>query len=189
MDELLAEEMRKTAAAKTPDRKTGRLAKLFCEQAFQITGVRIVDNKSAVGPDLDFNFTNELEVIGVVNQMCHAYGLTMDIGKPKQEWIVTISKPDDHTITARPATSPILRRAVLQAGIYAHATYVAPAFRQAQASQQAAIGVKHMRLPQFDIPGMEVSIQYPADISNEDFEMLRSKIAGVLQLGTAHDDE
>jgi hypothetical protein len=67
--------------------------------------------------------------------------------------------------------------------------YVAPAFRQAHARQQAANGVKHMLLPQFDIPGMEVSIQYPADISNEDLEVLRSKIDGVLRRGTAHDGD
>jgi hypothetical protein len=107
-----------------------------------------------------------------------------------QNWIVTIWKPDDRTFTARPfATSPILRRAVFQAAIYAHSTYVAPAFRQAQASQQAARGMKHMHLPQFDIPGMEVSIQYPADISNEDFEMLCSKIDRCLRRGPEHDDE
>jgi hypothetical protein len=133
MSDILGEEMRKTAAAKAPDRKTGRLAKLLCEQCFQIKGVRVIDDRSVVGPNLDFTFTDELAVIGVVNQMCDAYGLTMDIDKRKQDWIVTIWKPNDHTFTARSfATSPILRRAILQAAIYAHSTYVAPAFRKAQ---------------------------------------------------------
>jgi hypothetical protein len=60
--DILAEEMRKTALAKLPDKKTGRLAKLFCEQCFQIRGVRVVDDTSVVGPNLDFDCTDALEV-------------------------------------------------------------------------------------------------------------------------------
>jgi len=74
---------RKPRLPRPPDRKTGRLAQLFCEQCFQINGVRIVDDRSVVGPNLEFDFTDELGVIGVVNQMCDAYGLKMDIGKQK----------------------------------------------------------------------------------------------------------
>lgn len=189
MTDLLAEEMRRTAAAKTPDKKTGRLALLFCQQAFQINDARIVDDRCIVAPNLDFDFTNELGVIAVINQMCEAYDLAMEIGKRERRWMVGIWKPGAE-LKGRPySSSSILRRAILQAAIFAHTTYVAPAFRQAQASQQAASGVKHLLLPQFDIPGMEVSIQYPADTSDEDFEMLRSKIDGVLQPKTEHDDE
>jgi hypothetical protein len=127
MPDILAEEMRKTAASKAPDKKTGRLALLFCKQAFRIDDARIVDDRYVVAPNLDFTFTNELAVIGVVNQMCDAYGLAMDIGKRQRDWTVTIWKPNDRTSTARPsATSPILRRAILQAAIYAHSTYVLP---------------------------------------------------------------
>src|SRR5262249_19051809 len=151
--DILDDEMRKTAAAKAPDKKTGRLARIFCEQCFQIKDVRIVDDKSVVGPNLDFDFMDELSVIGVVSQMCDAYGLTMDIGKRKQDWIVTIWNPDDRTFTGRPfATSPILRRAILQAAIDAHSTYVAPAFRNAQSSKPTT-GMKRMQIPQIDIPG------------------------------------
>jgi hypothetical protein len=128
-------------------------------------------------------------VIGVVNQMCDAYGLTMDIGKRKQNWIVTIWKPNDHTFTARPfATSPILRRAILQTAIYAHSTYVAPAFRRAQA-QAATAATKQMLLPQFDIPGCSVSIQYPPSLTGDEFELLRSKIDSFMRRGPEHDDE
>jgi hypothetical protein len=127
MPDILAEEMRKTAAARTPDKKTGRLALLFCQQCFRIRDARIVDDRSVVAPNLDFTFTDELAVIGVVNQMCQAYGLSMEMEKRKNNWVVTISKPLDRTFTARPfATSPILRRAILQAAIYAHSTYVLP---------------------------------------------------------------
>jgi hypothetical protein len=127
MPDVLADEMRKTAAAKTPDKKTGRLALLFCKQCFRIQDARIVDDRSIVAPNLDFTFTEELAVIGVVNQMCLAYGLTMDMEKHKQNWVVTINRPNAHTFTAAPfATSPILCRALLQAALHAHTTYVLP---------------------------------------------------------------
>jgi hypothetical protein len=127
MPDILAEEMRRTAAAKTPDKKTGRLALLFCQHCFRINDARIVDDRSVVAPNLDFDFTNELGVIGVVDQMCQAYGLSMEIDKAKRNWMVTISRPNDHTFTApADAASPILRRAVLQAAIQAHSQYVKP---------------------------------------------------------------
>lgn len=190
MPDLLAEEMRKTAAAKAPDRKTGRLAKRFCEQCFQIKGARIVDDRSVVGPNLDFTFTDELAVIAVVNQMCDAYGLAMDIEKRQKNWIVAIGKPDGRTPTARPsATSPILRRAVLQAAIDAHSTYVAPAFRNARVSDPARAGKKRMLLPQFDIPGCDVMIEFPADLAEDEFTILRSKIDRCLRLDSEHDDK
>jgi hypothetical protein len=63
MPDILDDEMRKTAAAKAPDKKTGRLARMFCEQCVQIKDVRIVDDRSVVGPNLDFDFMNELSVI------------------------------------------------------------------------------------------------------------------------------
>jgi hypothetical protein len=127
MPDLLAEEMRKTAATKGHDKKTGRLALAFCQQCFRIKDARIVKNRSVVAPNLDFDFMSELGVIGVVNQMCEAYGLSMEIEKHERNWIVTINRPGDHTFTA-PATasSPVLRRAVLQAAIHAHAAYVLP---------------------------------------------------------------
>jgi hypothetical protein len=125
MTDILSTEMRKTATARTADKKTGRLALRFCQQCFGVPDARIVDNRSVVAPNLDFDFTNELAVIGVVNQMCQAYGLEMDIEKQKQNWIVTIFLPADRTFNAPPsATSPILRRAILQAAIDAHGTYV-----------------------------------------------------------------
>jgi hypothetical protein len=127
MPDILGEEMRKTAAAKAADRKTGRLALLFCRQCFRIRDARIVEDRSVVAPNLDFDFTNELGVIGVVNQMCLAYGLGMEMEKHKDNWIATISRPDDRTFTApASATSPILRRAILQAAIHAHSRYVLP---------------------------------------------------------------
>jgi hypothetical protein len=127
MPDILTEEMRRTAAAKAPDRKTGRLALLFCRQCFRINDARIVDDRSIVAPNLDFDFTNELGVIGVVNQMCQAYGLSMEIEKDERHWRVTIGRPNDHTFTApADAASPILRRAVLQAAIQAHGQYVNP---------------------------------------------------------------
>jgi hypothetical protein len=136
MTDILAEEMRRTAAAEAPDKKTGRLAKLFCEQSFRIKDVRIVDDRRVVAPNLDFTFTDELAVIGVVNQMCQAYGLSMEMEKQKKHWLVTIYKPDHRTFTARPfATSPILRRAILQAAIYAHSTYVVPYLDKANRRQ------------------------------------------------------
>jgi hypothetical protein len=129
MPDLLAEEMRKTAAARGPDKKTGRLALAFCQQCFRIKDARIVGDRSVVAPNLDFDFMNELGVIGVVNQMCEAYGLRMDIEKHERNWTVKINRLDDDTFTA-PATasSPVLRRAVLQAAIHAHALYVLPYF-------------------------------------------------------------
>jgi hypothetical protein len=190
MPDILSEEMRKTAAAKTSDKKTGRLAKLFCEQCFQIKGVKIVDHRHVVGPNLDFTFTDELAVIGVVNQMCDAYGLTMDIDKGKQDWIVTIWKPNDHTFTARPfATSPVLRRAILQAAIYAHSTYVAPAFHKAQGGDPTIAANKRMQIPQFDIPGCSVMVEYPANLTDDEFALLRSKIDSSVLRRPEHDDE
>jgi hypothetical protein len=133
MPDILGEEMRRTAAAGAPDKKAGRLARLFCEQCFRIKGVRIVDDRRVVGTNLDFTFSDELAVIAVVNEMCQAYGLTMEMEKQKDNWLVTIYKPDDRTFTARPfATSPIRRRAILQAAIYAHSTYIAPYLDKAQ---------------------------------------------------------
>jgi hypothetical protein len=127
MAEILHEEMRKTAAAKAPDKKTGRLALLFCQQCFRIQDARIVDGRSVVASNFDFTFTNELAVIGVVNQMCFAYGLSMEMEKHKRNWVVTINRPTDHTLTASScATSPILCQALLQAAIYAHSKYVLP---------------------------------------------------------------
>jgi hypothetical protein len=79
MTDYLKEEMRRTAAAKSPDKKTARLALHFCQQAFQITDARIVDDRYIIAANLDFDFTDELAVIGVINQMCDAYGLSMDI--------------------------------------------------------------------------------------------------------------
>jgi hypothetical protein len=117
--------MRKTAAVKTTDKKTGRLALLFCQQSFRINDARIVDDRYVVAPNLDFDFTNELGVIGVINQMCQAYELNMEIEQHKRNWMVTISRPNDHTFTAHAvATSPILRRALLQAAIQAYSHYV-----------------------------------------------------------------
>jgi hypothetical protein len=81
MPDILDEEMRKTAAAKTPDKKTGPLALHFCRTAFRINDARIVDDRTVVAPNLDFDFTNELAVIAVVNQMCQTYGLNMEIEK------------------------------------------------------------------------------------------------------------
>jgi hypothetical protein len=127
MPDILSEEMRKTAASKAADKETGRLALLFCQQCFRIQDARIVDGRSVVAPNLDFDFTSELGVIGVVNQMCLAYGLSMEIEKHKRNWMVTISKPNDRTFTApADAASPILRRAVIQAAIQAHSQYVKP---------------------------------------------------------------
>jgi hypothetical protein len=127
MPNYLEEEIRRTAVAKTPDRKTGRLALHFCQRAFRIDDARIVDDRYVVAPNLDFDFTNELAVIGVVNQMCQAYGLNMEMEKHKRHWIVTISRLNDHTFTAHAdATSPILRRALLQAANQAHLQYVEP---------------------------------------------------------------
>jgi hypothetical protein len=129
MPDILAKEMAKTAAAKAPDKKTGRLALLFCQQCFRIKDARIVDDRSVVATNLDFDFMNELGVIGVVNQMCEAYGLTMEIQEPNQQrhWTVTIDRPDDHTFTApSTASSPVLRKALLQAAISAHSQYVKP---------------------------------------------------------------
>jgi hypothetical protein len=124
---ILNEEMRKTAAAKAPDKKTGRLALLFCQQSFRINDARIVADRSVVAPNLDFDFTSELAVIALVDQMCQTYGLSMEIDKDKRNWIVTISRPNDHTFTApADAASPILRRALLQAAIQAHSQYVKP---------------------------------------------------------------
>jgi hypothetical protein len=132
MPDLLAEEMRKTSAAKSPDKKTGRLALLFCQQAFRINDARIVDDRHVVAPSLDFDFTNELGVIAVINQMCQTYGLQMEMVKRKQNWIVTIYLPSDHNFRGRPfATSPILRRAILQAAINAHSQYILPYFGDA----------------------------------------------------------
>ena len=81
MPDILDEAMRKTAAAKTPDKKTGRIARIFCQKAFRINDARIVDDRHVVAPNLDFEFTDELTVIAVVNQMCIAYRLKMEIGK------------------------------------------------------------------------------------------------------------
>lgn len=131
MSDILDEEMRKTAAAKAPDKKTGRLALLFCQQCFRIKDARIVDDRSVVATNLAFNFMNELGVIGVVNQMCEAYGFRLQIEEPNQQrgWTVTIDRPGDQTFTApSTASSPILRRALLQAAIHAHTTYVLPYF-------------------------------------------------------------
>ena len=115
------------ATAEDPDKITGRIALRFCEQCFLIRDAWIVDDRSVVAPSLDFDFTNEFAVIGVVNQMCQAYGLRMEIEKNKRSWIVTISRPDDRTFTApADAASPILRRAVLEAAIQAHSQYVKP---------------------------------------------------------------
>lgn len=116
-----------TATAKTADKKTGRLAKLFCEQCFRIRDARIVDDRFIVAPNLDFTFTDELAVIGVVNQMCLAYGLSMEMEKHKRNWVVTINRPTDQTLTASScASSPILCQALLQAAIHAHLKYVLP---------------------------------------------------------------
>ena len=79
MPDILDEEMRKTAAAKKPDKKTGRLALHFCRKAFRINDARIVDDRTVVAPNLDFDFTNELAVIAVVNQMRQTYGFNMEI--------------------------------------------------------------------------------------------------------------
>jgi hypothetical protein len=119
-----------TATAKTADKKTGRMAKLFCQQCLHVPDARIVDDRVITGAGLEFHFADELAVIGVVNQMCLAYGLSMEMDKHKRSgnWRVTIGKPSDNTFTASAfATSPLLRRAVLQAAIYAHDTYIAPA--------------------------------------------------------------
>ena len=127
MPDYLEEEIRRTAAAKTADRKTGRLALHFCRKAFRICDARIVDDHCVVAPNLDFDFTNELAVIAVVNQMCQAYGLNMEIEKHQRNWNVTISHPNDHAFSAPAvATSPILRRAILQAAIQARSQYVDP---------------------------------------------------------------
>ena len=131
MPDILAKEMAKTAAATAPDKKTGRLALLFCHQCFRIKDARIVNDRSVVATNLDFDFMNELGVIGVVNQMCEAYGLSMEIEEPNQRrhWTVTIDRPGDHTFTApSTASSPILRRALLLAALHAHTVYVLPFF-------------------------------------------------------------
>jgi hypothetical protein len=172
---MLAEEMRRTAAAKTPDKKTGRLAKLFCEQCFQIEDVQIVDDRHVVSPNFDLTFTDERAVIAVVNQMCETYGLDMAIERQQRNWIVTIRRRSDPA-AARSATSTILRRAVLQAAIDAHSTYVAPAFRGAQAGDRTTTTSKRMLIPQIDIPGSTVMVEYPADLTDDEFELLRSKI-------------
>jgi hypothetical protein len=183
MTDYLKEEMRRTAAAKSPDKKTARLALHFCQQAFQITDARIVDDRYIIAANLDFDFTDELAVIGVINQMCDAYGLSMDIAirnpNGKKDWLVTICKANDSTLTKRPyASSPILRRAIFHAAIYAHATYVAPAFREAaRAAAQPTPPTERMLLPQFEIPGCSVMVQYPAD----QFTMVKSKIDGFLK--------
>ena len=127
MPDFLEKEMQQTGAAKSPDKKTGKLALLFCQQCFRIKDARIVDERSVVAPNLDFDFTNELGVIGVVNQMCLAYGLSLEMEKHKHGWTATINRPNDRTFTAPPtASSPILRRAILQAAIRAHTIYVLP---------------------------------------------------------------
>jgi hypothetical protein len=124
------------ATTKTGDKKTGRIAKLFCQKCLRVQDATIVDDRSIVGTGLEFTFTNELAVIGVVNQMCLAYDLSMEIEKHKQNWVVTIRRPNERTFTASPfATSPILRRAVLQAAIYAHDRYVAWALGSAQGGE------------------------------------------------------
>jgi hypothetical protein len=186
LTDFLQEEMRKTAAARTPNRKTGRLALLFCKQAFQVNDARIVDDRCIVAANLDFDFTDELCVIAVINQMCNAYDLHMDIAirNPigKKDWLVTIHKVNDLASTERPyASSPILRRAILQAAIYAHATYVAPAFRKAQAAAHSAAAMERMLLPQFDVPGCSVMLEYPANLPPDQFQMLRSRIDGYMR--------
>ena len=132
MSDILDEEMRKTAAAKAPDKKTARLALQFCQQCFRINDARIVDDRSVVATNLDFDFMNELGVIGVVNQMCEAYGFRLQIEEPNQQrrWTVTIDRPGDPLFTApSTASSMILRRALLQAALHAHTRYVLPYFR------------------------------------------------------------
>src|SRR5690242_753884 len=127
MPDSLAKEMAKTAAAEAPDKETGRLALLFCEQCFRINDARIVDDRSVVATNLDFDFTSELGVIGVVNQMCEAYGFRLQIEEPDQQrrWTVAIDRPGDHPFTEpSTASSPILRRALLQAALHAHTAYV-----------------------------------------------------------------
>jgi hypothetical protein len=52
MPDILNEEMRRTATAKDPDKKTGRLALLFCKQCFCIKDARILDDRSVVAPNL-----------------------------------------------------------------------------------------------------------------------------------------
>ncbi len=189
MPDILDGEMRKTATAKTPDKKTGRLALHFCKKAFRINDTRIVDDRRVVGPDLDFDFMDELSVISVVGQMCDAYGLTIAIDKHKNNWVVTIKDPNNRTFTSCPsATSPILRRAMLQAAIYGHSTWVEPAFRRAE-EQAATAATKQMLLPQFDIPGCSVSVEYPACLTDDEFEILKSKIDSCLRRGPEHDDE
>jgi hypothetical protein len=127
MPDILKEEMRKTAVAKAPDKKTGQLARLFCQQAFRLKDVEIVDDRRVVGPNLDFNFMDELAVFGVVYQMCLTYGLYLDMEKHQRNWIVRISRPDDHAFLAlSDARSSILRRAILQAAIQAHSNFVEP---------------------------------------------------------------
>ena len=140
MSDILAKEMAKTAASKAPDKKTGRLALLFCQQCFRINDARIVDGRSVVATNLDFDFMNELGIIGVVNQMCEAYGLSMKIEEPNQQrrWTVTIDRPSDHPIPSpSTASSPILRRALLQAAIYAHTRYVLAHFGDGDAGGSA----------------------------------------------------
>jgi hypothetical protein len=189
MPDMLDDEMRKSAARKTSDKKTGRLARMFCEQCFQMKDVQIVDDRRVVGPGLDFDFMDELSVISVVGQMCDAYGLTIDIDKHKDNWVITINNPNNRTFTGGPsATSPILRRAMLQAAIYGHSTWVEPAFRRPEA-QAATAATKQMLLPQFDIPGCSVSIEYPANLTGDEFELLRSKIDSFMRRRPDHDDE
>jgi hypothetical protein len=195
LTDYLQEEMRRTAAIKTPDKKTARLALHFCQQAFQINDAQIVDDRYIVAANLNVDFTNEPGVIGVINQMCDAYGLSMDIAlrnpTGKRDWLVTISDAGDVAVTKHPyASSPILRRALFQAAIYAHATYVAPAFREAsRAKAQPTTATERMLLPQFDIPGCSVSIEYPANLTGDEFEHLRSKIDRFMRRLPDHDDE
>jgi hypothetical protein len=121
-----------SSPAGTVDQKTGRLALLFCQQCFRIRDARIVDDRSVVAPNLDFDFTNDLSVIGVVNQMCLAYGLSMEMEQHKRNWLVTIHRLNDHVLTASTsATNPILRRAILQVAIHAHTKYILPFFGDA----------------------------------------------------------
>src|SRR5262249_10768468 len=96
-----------------------------------INDARIADDRSVVATNLAFDFMNELGVIGVVNQMCDAYGFRLQIQEPNQQrrWTVTIDRPSDPSFTApSTASSTILRRALLQAALHAHTRYVLPYF-------------------------------------------------------------
>lgn len=136
MPDILGEELRKTTAAEAADKKTGRLALRFCRQCFRIEDARIVDGRTVVAPNLDFTFADDLAVIGVVNQMCVAYGLNMELNKHKGSWMVAIRRDGDRTSAAATcAANPILRRAVLQAAIDAHSRYVLPYLGDARDGQ------------------------------------------------------